>query len=106
MVCAYLYEIYTAPELYSTDLNYSADQIDYALKKPVQLHYATGIKPWNTPASAKSQIWFQFLFKTPFATDYLEEITPKLRIANSKTLCKFKVPFSKRNFVEVKKIRI
>ena len=37
-----------------------------ALKKPVQLHYATGVKPWNTPDCTKADIWYSYLLKTPY----------------------------------------
>lgn len=105
MVCSYLYDIYKNEALYADDLNYSASEVEFALNNPVQLHYATGVKPWNTPASTKSKAWFDYLFKTPFYEDYFNQITPKLKFADSKTLMSFSIPFSKRNKIVVKKIR-
>ncbi len=88
VVCSYCYDIFTTEEKYGSDANYAADQIRDALARPVQLHYATHIKPWNSPQSVMADKWFLALAKTEFYEDYLrifmikgkpspEQITPE-----------------------------
>lgn len=63
LVCSYTWE------LYQNDLKddyYSEEEIQTAMNSPVQLHYATGIKPWDNPCSTKANEWYKYLVKTPF----------------------------------------
>lgn len=53
---------------------YSQDEIKQASKAPIQIHYACGAKPWNTPSEPKSEIWFYYLAKTPFLRDLLVKL--------------------------------
>lgn len=53
---------------------YTQKEIDEAREHPIQLHYAGANKPWNTPSEPKSEIWFNYLCKTPFLKDYLNTL--------------------------------
>lgn len=53
---------------------YSKEEILQAFKKPIQIHYSGGAKPWNTPSEPKSEIWFSYLAKTQFLGDFLNKI--------------------------------
>ena len=47
----------------------SSDEAPYwreTLAKPVQLHYASEVKPWNSPGSTKAHLWCSCLCRTPF----------------------------------------
>lgn len=50
---------------------YSKKEILQASKNPIQIHYSGGAKPWNTPSVPKSELWFNYLCKTPFLRDFL-----------------------------------
>lgn len=66
LVCSYAYDIY-ADGAYDLDKNYSAEQIADAFEHPIQLHYASPIKPWNNPEyCTKAEIWYNYLGKTKF----------------------------------------
>lgn len=53
---------------------YSKEEIAIASSNPIQIHYACGAKPWNTPSEPKSEIWFSYLAKTPFLGDFLNKV--------------------------------
>lgn len=53
---------------------YSKEEILMAAKHPIQIHFACGAKPWNTPSEPKSDLWFSYLVKTPFLQDFLENL--------------------------------
>lgn len=60
MVCTYLYNIQSqSPEVITPE-------IKRACMNPVQIHFATPIKPWNTPTSTKAHLWYAYLLKTSF----------------------------------------
>jgi lipopolysaccharide biosynthesis glycosyltransferase len=69
LVCTYLYDLYKTDHDFDNDLSYSSDEIKFALNNPIQLHYATNNKPWKNRDVLKSEIWFEYLAKTPFADD-------------------------------------
>lgn len=105
MVCSYAYDMYPTEQSYATDLNYSASEVSWALQNPVQLHFATKVKPWNTPNCTQSAIWHHYLFQTPFGTDHLETLQKHISLGQSKTVLDWKVPFSARNRIVIKKTR-
>lgn len=73
MVCTYLFDLYKNDEDKKCDYTYSAKELTYAMNNPIQLHYATVIKPWLHPSiCTKSEEWFNVLLKTPFFGDWLE----------------------------------
>lgn len=72
VACSYMWDYYKTKEDMESDENYSYKEINEAMSAPVQLHYATSIKPWKNVDCTKSEIWFQYLVKTPFLREYLE----------------------------------
>ena len=75
LVCTYLYDIYKTEKDFNNDLNYSAQEIKHALTHPIQLHFATKIKPWNSYFCAKTEIFFSYLIQTPFLNSILKMLT-------------------------------
>lgn len=67
MVCSYLYDKTTDAE---RALN--APRIE----NPVQVHYASQEKPWNTPSSAMSEEWFRVLTYTPYFKSVMRPFDP------------------------------
>lgn len=66
LVCAYFYDTYKTEDDFKNDLNYSEAELRFALENPIQLHYATHVKPWNVPSCTMSKVWYEYLIKTPF----------------------------------------
>lgn len=66
LVCTYLYDLYKEECDFENDLIYTKEDLKNAMENPIQLHYATNIKPWNNPSITKAEIWFSYLLKTPF----------------------------------------
>jgi lipopolysaccharide biosynthesis glycosyltransferase len=81
LVCSYLYDLYKSDEDFSQDTVYSAKDIHFLLENPIQLHYATGIKPWKNPGCTKSNFWYEYLLKTPFFSEQMKNIE-KLVLSN------------------------
>lgn len=79
VVCSYMYDICTSPDITASDPYYTYREMQDAMDHPIQLHYATKTKPWNTPDSTKAEIWYDYLNKTEFA----EEFTMKNLYANA-----------------------
>ena len=78
MVCTYMYDLYKEEADFSKDLIYTKDEIRKAIQEPIQVHYASCVKPWNTPTCTKSEIWFSYLLKTPFFLDVMNDIRTSL----------------------------
>lgn len=62
MVCTYLYDVLKKDEMGAWG---------EVLDAPVQLHYATGIKPWRNPFCTKASLWWKGLVGTGFALESL-----------------------------------
>lgn len=73
VTCSYMYDLFDRKSSYGTDIFYDAAQIEDALEHPVQLHFATEIKPWNTPLCTKSEVWFSYLGKTGMYLQYMQK---------------------------------
>lgn len=65
LVCTYLFDVLDEDE---------KSCWQYALSHPIQLHYATGTKPWIVPNSTMSHLWWSALTRTPF----FYEVAPRL----------------------------
>lgn len=65
MLPTYLYDCENKGE--DSDLQ----ELQEAFINPVQIHYATKIKPWNKPSCLKSELWYEFLLKTSFFTEQM-----------------------------------
>lgn len=98
LVCSYTYDIYE-DGLYDQDIHYSGDEIKDALHNPIQLHYATAIKPWNQPYCTKGQLWFYYLSQTCFFYEWLDEYMEKVEKSNQicYTLCGIPIVKIKNN---------
>lgn len=68
----------------------NVEEIKEAILKPVQLHYATPLKPWIYTDTKKSEIWFEYFEKSSFSPLYLESIKK-----NGKSVNSFKIRFMK-----------
>lgn len=69
LVCSYVYDLYKEEKDFENDLNYSKEELKEGFEHPIQLHYATHIKPWTNPSCTRSEEWFKVLAKTPFLKD-------------------------------------
>ena len=72
VACTYMWDYYYNEAEMKNDVNYDYEEIMEAMTSPVQLHYATGIKPWKNVDCTKSEIWFQYITRTPLLNDYLK----------------------------------
>lgn len=64
VACTYMYDIFTDPELACADPFFSAEEIFEAMEHPIQIHYATGTKPWKDLLSTKADLWLQSLIES------------------------------------------
>lgn len=78
VVCTYTYEMLEDAANFQKDIFYSAQDLAFALQNPIQIHYATGVKPWKDSSITKAKLWFDYLFKTPFTWEYIESREHKL----------------------------
>lgn len=74
LVCSYFYDMFVYDSDYDTDPHYSAQELRDAMRNPIQLHYAMPKKPWRNPDVTKTDVWFEYLLKTPFANEWLENL--------------------------------
>ena len=97
MVCSYEYDNYKNGKDFSSIKN--PDDIEkekYALENPVQLHFATSIKPWKYTNCTKSEIWFKYFEMSYFSDLYLKQIKK-----NGKSVNSFFVKFMKTKTYKV-----
>lgn len=73
-LCSYTYDLCEQPGVCGSDPFYRYADIRKAMDNPVQLHYATKTKPWNTPDCTMSYHWFYYLNQTNFLHDYEDKI--------------------------------
>jgi lipopolysaccharide biosynthesis glycosyltransferase len=74
---SYIWDLYTNPNDFENDNNYSKAEIIDAITNPIQLHYAGKTKPWNQINCTKSEEWYKYLVKTPFFTEQLKLLVKK-----------------------------
>ncbi|RDU58457.1 glycosyltransferase [Helicobacter sp. MIT 99-5507] len=53
---------------------YLYDELKDARLNPIQIHYIGDCKPWHTPSTPKSDIWYKYLAQSPFAKIHLENL--------------------------------
>jgi lipopolysaccharide biosynthesis glycosyltransferase len=88
MVCSYSYDDFKNGRNFSRlSKEENPGEIKNALENPVQLHYASEVKPWKFARCTKSEIWFEYFRKSVFARIYLKEI---LRNSKSIVLYRFR----------------
>lgn len=78
VACTYLWDYFKTNKDMKSDRVYSLKEIQDAMDNPLQLHYATGIKPWKNPGCTKSEIWYEYIAKTPFHREFLESLPKKI----------------------------
>lgn len=70
---------------------YTQEQIDDARNNPIQLHFIGHLKPWNTPNVAKSEVWINYLVKTPYLKKWLGTLTDVIVSEYLKTTWRYKI---------------
>ena len=113
MVCTYLYDIFKTEDTYKLDLNYSEDEVKDTLENPIQIHYASNVKPWNG-ILPKNSIWFSYLLEVSelvhkelkkehltLLNDFLAPLFSKPKSKEKKVLS-FKFPMSSKRFTLIK----
>ena len=83
MVCTYLYERCTKQEM-----NINAPII----ADPVQIHYASQTKPWNTPSCCLSEEWYKVLLRTPVFKRAMHRFDPPMKKKKSWLQTSFGLP--------------
>lgn len=101
MVCTYCYEFYAEDADTEEDVHWSGEEVRAALAAPVQLHYATAVKPWTHPECTRADVWYAHLMRTPFAERHLKALGERLRLGRAKRVASFRLPFSRRKRVIV-----
>lgn len=92
--CSYLWDYFKNDKDFNDEKKYSVNEIKHAMSHPIQLHYATSIKPWKNVNCTKSEEWFKYIVKTPFLNDFLNDldsllkITPKDKVQKNQKLTK------------------
>ena len=75
---------------------------DEMFANPVQMHYASGVKPWKFPHSACSELWFEACLSAGlfdrWRAWYGNFMTPQLRTMFGKSLLDIRIPIGKRDF--------
>lgn len=74
VACSYLWDYFKTEDDLKTDNVFSKKELKHAMNNPIQLHYATKIKPWKNVDCTKSEIWFEYIVKTPFLQEYLKQL--------------------------------
>lgn len=69
MTCSYMYDMYNLENI-KNEKNFTKEELEEAYNNPIQLHYATHIKPWKQRNCTKAEIWFKYLKQTNFQIDY------------------------------------
>lgn len=78
---------------------YKTSEVIDAYHHPVQIHYASSIKPWNNTECFLMEKWFQYLVKTVFLKDYIislekqNELYWKKLFTDAYNLNKYKVKY-------------
>lgn len=75
LVCTYAYEMFK--EDYNGDSNFSSKEVQFALKNPIQLHYAGKEKPWKVFDVPMSKQFFYYLSQTDFFYDVVANTIKK-----------------------------
>lgn len=100
LACSYMWDEYRTEEDKETDIHYTKKEIDDAMNNTVQLHYATSRKPWKNVDCTKSEIWFEYLLKTNFVSEYFESLPNKIVIPEER-IEKIKKGFKEQIYNEI-----
>lgn len=105
MTCSYVYDLHKDDEDFENDKQYSRKELKSAYNNPIQLHYATKIKPWSHPDCTKSEEWFKVLVKTPFLRKCLHVASETINSSEKikyKNIFSITIPTSKRKKITIK----
>ncbi|EGQ7902709.1 glycosyltransferase family 8 protein [Vibrio alginolyticus] len=94
MVCNYVYSMYDRKE-FVDEVNYTKEELLDAYDNPIQLHYASRVKPWNKLDSIKANLWLECILKTEFFEDYFSSLEQLARPNGEKKLFSFTLPLKK-----------
>lgn len=105
VACSYMWDMYKSDIDFHSDVNYSEKELRESMSHPIQLHYATSIKPWKNVDITKSEEWFKYIVKTPFLGLYLSELPQKIIIPPKEGLSEIKRLTKKLIFKQLSRIR-
>lgn len=71
VVCTYMYDIFENTALLDKDDFYTAEEMLEAMEHPIQVHYATGTKPWKDLMSTKADLWLQNIVEADAYYEYM-----------------------------------
>lgn len=93
-----MWEIYGKSwERYKPNI-YSQDELESARLNPIQIHYIGSGKPWHTPNTPKSDIWYKYLGQSPFAKIHLQNLENTIINKYLKTTLPYRIKsYIKRN---------
>jgi len=74
VVCTYMYDIFSNEKYLDADMFYTSAELLEAMEKPIQIHYATGIKPWKDVLATKADLWFSYLIESGFYYEYMKKM--------------------------------
>lgn len=98
IVCNWNYESFGEFWEKLTPEVYSKDELENARINPIQLHFVGDKKPWSVPSVPKSEIWYQYMLKTTFAREFLQNLESLILTRNQKK------PLLKRIINKIKRI--
>ena len=78
--CSYLWDFYQNDADFKNDIYYPESELREAMEHPIQLHYATSVKPWKNVECTKADEWYRYLVKTPFLAEFLQTLPYKIVI--------------------------
>lgn len=96
MVCSYFYDMFRDPAALDRDRLNGRAELEAALARPIQLHYATSVKPWKDPGCTRADVWWKVLAETPLLGEALDALARRLRRAEAKKGLTLRLPISSR----------
>lgn len=93
IVCSFMYKMDAYLDVTDKKL---LQKIEFMKANPIQLHYATAVKPWNNLGSLKAEEWFKVLVKTNFLNEYLQKLQLQLDKLSEKKIMNFKFKYRKK----------
>jgi lipopolysaccharide biosynthesis glycosyltransferase len=96
MVCTYFYDMFRDPAALDRDRLNGRAELEAALAHPVQLHYATSVKPWNDPGCTRADVWWRVVARTPLLGEALDALAVRLRRISARKGITLRLPISSR----------
>lgn len=73
VVCTYMYDIFADGKKLHDDPFFTAEELQEAMEHPIQVHYATGTKPWKDLMCTKADWWLQDLAEAGAYYEYMRK---------------------------------